>query len=101
VIGRFLDRYVGGHLTIGRVTLYGRNAMHFAVNIVICGGYLCFRLPVTCFGRWWPLYAYWSPNATPWHHATRGFGEITPDDCVCDECRQCARGRFAPIVGGL
>lgn len=29
-------------------------------------GYICFRLPFTDDGRWFPLYLYFSPNATPW-----------------------------------
>lgn len=64
----FWERYFGGHLNIGkRITVYGENAMHWAVNIhTKRWGYVCFRLPVRCFGRWWPLYFYVSPNATPW-----------------------------------
>lgn len=89
------DRWIGGHITFGPVTVYGRNAMHFAVNVRMFGGYLCVRLPLTCFGRWWPLYAYWSQNATPWHHTTRGFGDIEPDMCVCDECYETGSGRYS------
>jgi hypothetical protein len=57
-----------GHIHIGkRITIYGRNAMHWGVNIrTKRWGYVCFRLPFRCFGRWWPLYFYCSPNATPW-----------------------------------
>lgn len=66
-IDRVLDRYVGGHVHFGRFTIYGRNAMHWGVNIYTKRwGYVCFRLPFTCFGKWWPLYFYVSPNATPW-----------------------------------
>lgn len=54
-----------GHVNFGPVTLYGRNAMHWAVNIKSRWGYICFRLPFRCFNRWWPLYLYISPDATP------------------------------------
>ena len=54
-----------GHLNVGPITIYGRNAMHWAVNIRSKWGWICFRLPFRCFGRWWPLYFYISPNATP------------------------------------
>jgi hypothetical protein len=41
--------------------------MHWGVNVhTKRWGFVCFRLPLTCFGRWWPLYFYVSPNATPW-----------------------------------
>jgi len=62
----FWDRHFGGHIAIGPVTIYGENAMHWAVNIrTKRWGYVCFRLPLRCFGRWLPLYFYCSPNATP------------------------------------
>jgi hypothetical protein len=62
----FYENFLGGHLDIGPVTIYGENAMHWAVNIRFKGkGYLCFRLPLRCFGSWWPLYCYFSPDATP------------------------------------
>ena len=69
---RFLDRislfmatHLGGHVNIGPITIYGENAMHWAVNIKLKTGWLAFRLPFLCFGRWWGLYMYFSPNATP------------------------------------
>lgn len=62
----FWERYFGGHLHIGRVTVFGENAMHWAINIrTDRWGYICFRLPVRCFGGWWPLYFYCSPDGTP------------------------------------
>ncbi|KKN10022.1 hypothetical protein LCGC14_1040770 [marine sediment metagenome] len=62
-----LEKHFGGHLTVGRFTIYGENAMHWGVNIYTKRwGYVCFRLPLRCFGKWWPLYFYLSPNATPW-----------------------------------
>ena len=62
----FASNYFGGHVSALGVTIFGANAMHWAVNIRTRGGYLCFNLPIRCFGVWWPLYAYFSPNATPW-----------------------------------
>lgn len=67
IVERLLNRLFGGHLNIGPVTIYGRNAMHWAVNIrTRRWGYICFRLPLRSFGCWWPMYLYFSPNATPW-----------------------------------
>lgn len=64
---RLVERWFGGHVHFAGVTIYGRNAMHWGVNIwTRRWGYICFRLPLSCFGRWWPLYFYVSPNATPW-----------------------------------
>jgi hypothetical protein len=63
----WFENFLGGHLSIGGLTVYGENAMHWGVNIrTKKWGYICFRLPFRCFGKWWPLYFYLSPNATPW-----------------------------------
>jgi hypothetical protein len=63
-----MSEWMTGHLNIGKkITVYGRNAMSWGVNIQSKKyGYICFRLPFRCFGRWEPLYFYCSPNATPW-----------------------------------
>ena len=56
-----------GHIDVFNITIYGENAMHWGVTIHTNRfGYVCFRLPLRCFGSWWPLYFYLSPNATPW-----------------------------------
>lgn len=61
------ENFMGGHVRIGKITIYGENAMHWAVNVrTKRWGYVCFRLPFRCFGKWWPLYFYCSPNGTPW-----------------------------------
>lgn len=61
------ENFMGGHISIGPITIYGENAMHWAVNVKTKRwGYICFRLPFRCFGRWHPLYFYVSPNGTPW-----------------------------------
>lgn len=63
----FYEKYFGGHVNLGPITIYGENAMHWGVNIAtLKWGYICFRLPFRCFKKWWPLYFYLSPNATPW-----------------------------------
>jgi len=63
----FWENFLGGHISVGPITIYGANAMHWAVNIYTKRwGYICFRLPFPCFGKWWSLYFYISPNATPW-----------------------------------
>lgn len=63
----WIESKLSEHFSIGPVTVYGANAMHWAINIQTRKwGYVCFRLPLPCFGKWWPLYLYCSPNATPW-----------------------------------
>jgi len=57
--------FMSGHINIGPITIFGQNAMHWAINIKSKWGSICFRLPFPCFGRWWPLYFYISPDATP------------------------------------
>lgn len=76
----FAENFLDGHVSLGPLTIYGENAMHWAVNARTRRGYLCFRLPLRCFGKWWPLYCYLSPDATPqsatwwgWGRKTRGF----------------------------
>ncbi len=59
------ENFMSGHLTIGRVTIYGENPMHWAVNIKLKKTYMCFRLPFRCFGKWKPLYLYFSVDGTP------------------------------------
>lgn len=67
VIEKLLFKYFGGHVSFRRLTLYGYNAMHFALNFrTKRWGYVCFHPTIRCFGRWWPWYFYLSPNATPW-----------------------------------
>jgi len=61
----FGEKYFGSHVNLGPITIYGENAMHWAVNIKLRRSFLCFRLPFRCFGKWWPLYFYLSPDATP------------------------------------
>jgi hypothetical protein len=64
-VRRSFERFLGGHINIFNITIFGRNAMHWGVDIRFKTGYLCFRLPLFCFGKWWPLYIRFSPDATP------------------------------------
>lgn len=64
-IDRWLQAHCGGHIHFWRITLYGWNAMHGALNIRIGRGWFCLKPPTKCFGAWWPAYCYWSPDATP------------------------------------
>lgn len=79
-LGRWLERNLGGSCSFRvplldwRVTVYGFNAMHCALNVKTKRwGYICFCPPVRCFGRWRPWYFYLSSCATPWA-AYRAFG---------------------------
>lgn len=62
------ENFMGEHITIGPVTIYGANAMCWAVNIESKKyGYICFTLPSIARRRQkrgWHLYC--SPNGTPW-----------------------------------
>ena len=72
---KLLERYLGGHVSIGRVTIYGLNAMAWGVTIDTKKyGYICFRLPFTTWFVWQPLYFYFSPNGTP-THSTLYYGK--------------------------
>jgi hypothetical protein len=80
-LDRWLEKHFGGHFTLGRLTVYGWNAMHVAVNYrTRRWGYICFHPPLYWCGRWWPWYFYLSPNATPWA-ATFALGpEFSTED---------------------
>ena len=70
----FMEQYFGGHISIGNITIYGWNAMHFAIDIKTKKyGYICFHPTIKMFGKWWHWYLYISPNATP-QTATWGIG---------------------------
>jgi len=72
----FLEKYLGGHISIGNITIYGWNAMHVAIQIwTKRWGFICFHPPgrLLGYGKRCPWYFYISPNATPWG-ASFGFG---------------------------
>lgn len=56
---------MSGYLSLGRLTVFGENAMHWGVRVKLKNNFLCFRLPFRCYGGWWPLYLYISPDGTP------------------------------------
>lgn len=72
VWGRLEARFSGSRafrvpLLGWRVTIYGFNAMHVAINVrTKRWGTFCFHPPMFCFGRWWPWKFYVSMCATPW-----------------------------------
>jgi hypothetical protein len=75
LIWRKIDRLFHGHINIGPITIYGRNAMHFATNVRTPWGWFCFRPTIRCFGQWWPWYVYLSTDGTPCKPNMRwGFG---------------------------
>lgn len=76
ILRRFA-KSIEGHFSIGNLTVFGDNAMHFGCHYWTKKyGYICFRLPIPCgitdkisYGRgiyWVPLYFYISPNAALW-----------------------------------
>lgn len=79
------ENFMGGHTNIGPVTIFGANAMNWAVNIrTKKWGYICFTLPVLARFRrrantgklYFDWYFYLSPNGTPWA-ATFYIGTIS------------------------
>lgn len=52
---RLRDRIFTGHVSIGPVTVFGANAMHYAVNIRTSAGFICAR-PTTGEGGYWRWY---------------------------------------------
>lgn len=62
---RWQDRLFRGHVTVGPITLYGANAMHWAINVGALGHYWCFHPTTRTFGGYWPWYFYISKDATP------------------------------------
>ena len=62
---RWMQRHLGGHISIGPLVVYGYNAMHVAVNLRCFGTYVCFHPTWKVFGHWWPWNFYISRDATP------------------------------------
>jgi len=74
-VEKLLDKYFGGHISIGKLTIYGRNAMRWGVNCrTKKWGYICFNLPIPINSKISKFYFYLSPNATPWA-STYYYGE--------------------------
>jgi hypothetical protein len=74
---RWQDRLFRGHVTFGprwlNVTVYGANAMHWAINVRWRGEYWCFHPTTRTFGGYWRWKFYVSRDATP-GSARIGFG---------------------------
>ena len=71
---RELKKLMTGHFNIGtKVTVYGNNAMHYAVNIRTKYGILCMRPSTRSNGGQWRWYIYLSPDGTP-DSASWGIG---------------------------
>jgi hypothetical protein len=72
----WFENFMGGHINIGKHTIYGENAMNWAVNISTKKGWLCFTLPtwrrIISKDEW---YIYLSPNGAPgqsyWYKGTK------------------------------
>lgn len=92
--------FLSGHISIGNLTIYGRNAMHWGVTLYTKKyGYICFRLPFRCFGGWWPLYFYLSPNATPWAATFMLGRKAHPADWVKSRIRYSCFGHNFEVHG--
>lgn len=63
---RWQDRIFSGHFTFWRITVFGANAMHWAVNVRGKRNWWCFHWRTRTFGVVWPWYFYVSPDATPY-----------------------------------
>lgn len=73
-LNRLLDKWLGGYISFFNITIYGRNAMRWAVNIKTKKyGYICFNLPIPVEGIVDKFYYYLSPDGTP-NASTYWFG---------------------------
>jgi hypothetical protein len=104
-IGEKLGNMIDGHISIGNLTIYGDNAMHFGVTYWTKKyGYICFRLPLFCgvsdklkYGKschlfWRPLYFYISRTATPWAAVFFIGRKHSPTDWALARVRKAAFG---------
>lgn len=83
-------------MTIGPVTFFPIDcAMHGAVQIKTRRGWLVLFPPIRSYGHWWKSHGYWSPNATPWHHAMIPlWGCRKSTECVCGRV-DCTAPKFS------
>jgi hypothetical protein len=70
-----------------RLHIYPKDsAMHGAWELRCFAGWLVLFPPVYACGERQRFRAYWSPNATPWHHRMVPlWGTRKPADCSCGE----------------
>lgn len=89
----YWENFFGGHLNIGKnITIYGENAMHWAVQIYIKKwGYIVFTLPFRTYGKFWGCHLYCSPNGTPW--ACTYYKSLWKEDRWKEELRAKIRKR--------
>lgn len=84
---RWQDRIMPGHITIGPVTLYGANAMHWTLEVSTPWGFLCAHPTTHTFGGKWPWKVFLSPDATPMSRrwgfgpGLAGYGRRVVDEC--------------------
>jgi hypothetical protein len=85
------ENFMGGHINIGnRITIFGENAMHWAVEIRTKKyGVIVFTLPVKTFGKYYGCHIYCSPNGTPW--ACTYYKSIWKEDNKAEEIRATIR----------
>lgn len=96
----FQYKFMTGHISIGNLTLFGRNAMHWGGHLYTKKyGYICFRLPFTDDGRWFQLYLYFSPNATPWAATFMLGRKAHRDDWVKSRIRYSCFGHNFDVHG--
>ena len=70
---RLWFKYMQGHVSLGRLCIYGFNAMHVALDLRTPWGFLCIHPPfIRCFGKTWPWYIYLTKDGTP--HDGWGIG---------------------------
>jgi hypothetical protein len=61
------ENFMSGHISIGSLSIFGENAMHWAIELHTKKyGYICFTPPLKCFGKYQGCHLYFSPNGTPW-----------------------------------
>tara|TARA_R110000772_G_scaffold43995_1_gene101179 strand:+ start:7116 stop:7625 length:510 start_codon:yes stop_codon:yes gene_type:complete len=90
-----LDKWFGGSISFFNVTIYGRNAMCWAVNIRTKKyGYVCFNLPIPMYGRINKFYYYLSPNGTPQASTYYKFGKDNEDKVLSPMRKECFGHNF-------
>jgi hypothetical protein len=89
--------FMGGHITFLNITIFGANAMSWAVNITTKKyGVICFSLPFLAnyrvvsrhdYKKRWDLYLYFSPNGTP-SASTFYWGTLNKSESIRAQIRK-------------
>lgn len=96
----FKYQFLTNHISIGNLTIYGRNAMHWGCTLYTKKyGYICWRLPFKSCGNWHPLYLYFSPNGTPWASTFMLCRKLDLDDWVRSRIRYTCFGHNFDVHG--